>query len=136
MIFHGKHKKIASYLRLLANRMGLRDWTIHVSDEAPVNGDAAASACITYGRKFISIRFDPAWASDSPETFRQTCVHELLHAHLAPLQWAVQNAELPLGAPAYHLLRASHHDALEVAIDAIASEWAETLPLPGEKGAA
>ncbi len=132
-IFKNDKGRIAGYLRILANHMGLRDWTIVVSDKDPDNPDAEACAIVTYGTKYIAIRFDPDWASSSERDFQHACVHELLHAHFAPMQWAIQNAELPLGSTAYHILRASHHDALEVALDAIASEWSATLPLPYHK---
>lgn len=129
-IFDGDDNHIGPYLRELADQMGLRDWTIQVMDGAPDNPQHAACVEIRYGRKWANVWFHPEWAQERPESFRTTCVHELLHCHLKPVQWALNNVETLLGSTAFGILSASHDDAMEVAIDAIASEWSKHLPLP------
>lgn len=129
MILNGDRGELGKYVRELADVMGLRDWTITMRDE-PCSEDCAADIQVTYGRKFASIRFDPDWASEKPETLRATCIHELLHCHLKPTEWALNNAQSALGMLAFGVLSGAYEDALEVAIDGIANEWANTLPLP------
>ena len=128
-LLNDDRKELEHYIRELADLMGLRDWTLTMRDD-PASEDCAADIQVTYGRKFAAIRFDPAWASESPETLRATCIHELLHCHLKPTEWALNNAQSALGMVAFSVLSGAYEDALEVAIDGIANEWAKTLPLP------
>jgi hypothetical protein len=131
-IFDGDRDEAAAYLRTLADHMGLRDWTINLLNEHPGDERYAASVEVRYGRKYANIRLGKGWEHESPESFRVTCVHELLHCHTKPMQWAFENTEVLLGTSVYHVARLAYRDAEEVAVDAIASEWANTLPLPAK----
>lgn len=130
MIFDGDKSRIGPYLRELADLMGLRDWTITFNEDAPAEEDAGGRVEIVYGRKYASIQIHAAWTTDTPETLRYYCVHELVHAHLEPMRWALNSVQTLLGSMAFEVLEGAHTDALEVAIDGIAREWATHLPLP------
>lgn len=130
MILKGDRDELGKYMRELADLMGLRDWTVNVLDEAPDDDHHAADVEVRYGRRWANVRLASDWASERPESLRATCVHELLHCHLKPTEWALNNAQLPLGTLAFGILEGAYNDALEVAVDAIATSWAETLPLP------
>lgn len=128
-ILNGNRQDLGEYMRVLADLMGLRDWTVNVLP-TPCDTEYAAQVEVRYGRKFANVQFADDWANVSPESLRATCVHELLHCHLKPTEWALNNVQFTLGSLAFGVLEGAYTDALEVAVDAIASEWAKTLPLP------
>lgn len=129
MILNGDHHELGQYVREIADLCGLRDWTVRV-DVATADDNHAGECAVTYGRKFGTVRLAEDWASEEPDTVRQTVVHELLHMHTEPIFWAVNNAQDVLGTATFTVLEGGVRDALEVAIDGIATAWAETLPLP------
>lgn len=132
MIFDGDRSKLGEYVRSLADVMGLRDWHINLMHDPPDDPEHAACVDVRYGRRVVNVHFHPSWAQNEPETLRSTCVHELLHCHLKPTEWAINNASGALGMVGFTILHGSYMDALEVAIDSMATAWAETLPLPIE----
>lgn len=116
-----ERERLGNYHRLLADRMGLKDWAIQIRDE-PADDDAHAQVNCVDGRKLAKIRFDRDWAKETPECLRQTCVHELIHCHLAPVR-----AEM-----GRRLKQADFHTfmmLLEYAIDGMADAWSVLLPL-------
>lgn len=130
MIFDGDRDRIEPYLRELADLVGLRDWRIFVSDDAPEDPEHAACVDVRYGLKVAVISFHPQWAESDPEQFRNTCCHELLHAHVNHVRWPLNNVAELVGKAIYDPLYQSVTDYIEYAVDAIATEWAKTLPLP------
>ena len=130
MIFDGDRERFTYYIRDLADRVGLKDWRLVLLDEMPANADRAAECHPVYGRRFAQLRFSDDWATNDPDQLRRYVVHELLHCHFEPLDWVVNNTQPGLGNHAFDIVHAAFVDALEVCLDAIATEWAETLPLP------
>jgi hypothetical protein len=130
MIFGGDLKKVGPYVRALADEMGLRDWTINILSTPPDNDQHAACIDIRYGRKFANIEFARDWAESSPDTFRSTCVHELLHCHFRPIHWHINNLGSHIATSTFDVFYGAFRDIEEVAIDAVAEEWARHLPLP------
>lgn len=127
---HRQHSTYTTYLRTLADLMGLKDWEITLSWDYSDDDSAAAMCHTTYGRKTALIRFGVAWWDNDPETQRYYCVHELLHCHTTPMHTALCNAQGRLGADAYEVLKGTHGDALEYAVDGIGVAFAKFLPLP------
>lgn len=142
MIFGGDKQELDKYLRHLADLMGLRDWWLEVvikpltSDEAdaPSSMPLAQIDC-AFGRKYAKITFVPGWEDGDPGMVRMVAVHELVHAHLSLMGWIANNVHDAIGNTAFHVFRASLHDAEELAVDAIATAWAERLPLPIKEAA-
>lgn len=132
MIFGGDFNKLGVYVRDMANRMGLRDWLIEMSHDRPDDDQCAADVNVIYGRKVAVIRMAPAWASEKPESLRATIAHELIHCHLNPMRGVLDNVQHALGQPVYMTAYNALTDYIEYATDAIATEWAESLPLPVE----
>jgi len=130
MILDGDRDQIEPYLRELADLVGLRDWNVQVSNDPPANPEHAACIDVRYGLKVAVISFHPQWAQDDPESFRAICVHELLHAHVNHVRWPLNNVAELVGKAIYDPLYQSVTDYIEYAVDAIATEWAKTLPLP------
>jgi len=117
------------YVRLLAWKMGLGDWHITLDKMLP-NGDALAQVHITYGQKRARIQLSRQFKRLPREGQRQTLVHELVHCHLERVRLSSLNWTGPLGKKATQMAVNEVHDHIEFAVDAIATAWAETLPLP------
>lgn len=130
MIFDGDRDQIEPYLRELADLMGLKDWEIVVPDREPEKESSGADCVAYYGRKKAEIAFNSKWGDMKVEDFRCLCVHELIHCHTRPMEEPIHNIKSFVGEPAYNITYLSFSDALEYAVDAIATEWARTLPLP------
>lgn len=130
MILKGDRQQLGEYLRELADRMGLRDWTINLMHDTPDNPQHAACIEVRYGRKVANISFEEHWAGNDPETLRATCVHELLHCHINQVRHPVDNIQSAIGQTLYATTYDALTDYIEHATDAIATEWARTLPLP------
>jgi hypothetical protein len=111
------------YFRALADRMGLKDWTIEVLDDSPSDSGALASIYCIEGRKVGRVRLSEDFLRDTEERRRHTAVHELAHCLHAV---AMHLASRRLDAAAYGdwLL------AFEYGIDATADVLAPHMPLP------
>lgn len=119
----------ASYVRTVADLMGLRDHEIRLAREPIADDSDRAGTCqVTYGRR--SARIHLLDSHDDAEELRNTVVHELLHVHLQPVQWHINALEPLLGTPAFTLFDATWIDHQEIVIDGLAAAWAPTLPLP------
>lgn len=137
MIFDGDTGELRRYIRHLADLMGLRDWWFELvieplardEPDMPSSMPLAQIDC-AFGRKYAKITFVPGWESGGPEQVRMVAVHELVHAHLSLMGWIADNVHDAIGNIAFNVFRSSLHDAEELAVDAIATAWAERLPLP------
>jgi hypothetical protein len=74
------------------------------------------------------------WTTFDEKTQRDTLVHELLHAHLAPLTEIVGDLfdSLAKNGSSAKVAKASANYAEERVVDQIAVAWARTLPTLGE----
>jgi hypothetical protein len=138
-IFGGKKADLDQYVRGIADLCGLRDWTIRVDTSASPTGDnhlyqqgeTGATAAIPHGRKYITITLRDDWMQERPDDLRQTIVHELMHAHSEPMAWAFNNLQSVTGGGVlFQTLDCAFDDAHEMMVDAVATAWAEALPLP------
>lgn len=128
-----QHAAYQTYLRQLADLLGLKDWEIVLKREPDANEDAAASITCTYGQKHAFVWVGPAFFSEFDVDYRRrTLIHELIHCHLNPIQEVVGNLAGRIGGDAYDVVRGCHHDAIEYATDGIARAIAPLLPLPPE----
>lgn len=116
--------KLATYLRVLADRMSLKDWSIEVQTE-PADPEAHAEVRCVDGRKLAKMRFAHDWHEQAPEVLRHTCCHELIHCHFA-MAWADQERRLE-GAD-----RSTFVMHLEYGIDGMADAIAPFMPLFSE----
>jgi hypothetical protein len=140
MILNGSREELGKYVRDVADRMGLRDWSLRLDVEDDVTSTnhgyrgasgMMASCTVPHGRKTAFIAIDGTWHGWEPEELRTTVVHELLHIHTVPMLWATQNIKHVIGEGAlWGMFDSSFDDAHESMVDAAASAWAETLPLP------
>lgn len=124
---------LAAYFREVADRIGLRDWTIELNyeEETPVSSAHASVECV-YGRRLCVVHFGPSFWTQSREEQRNTVVHELVHCHLDPMDAVVRDMETQLGSFVHSVLQDNHHRSVELAADAIATAVAWAFPLPPE----
>lgn len=74
---------LAAYIRSVADRLGLSEWSFRISEQPPYNPEAIASCEAVYGRRLAVLYFEEGFAERSPTEQRNTVVHELLHCHHA-----------------------------------------------------
>lgn len=128
---------LADYVRELADRMLLRDWTIFVSSdpesypEDGVDDERCATFRGTLGRRAANIWINREWwLSATPEERRQTAVHELIHAHEHGAREVVIHALTVYPRRTSEVLQAIFDVQMEYAIDTIADIIAPFMPLP------
>lgn len=136
MLLNGDRDELRPYIRHLADLCGLKDWRLLLSDAPLVhdpdrNGYSTMATCaVNYGQKRAVIEISADWASWDAADLRSTVVHELLHCHAEPMRWAVNNTKHAVGTALYEVIYDAFTDAMELAVDGIATAWAATLPLP------
>ena len=111
------------YIRDIADRLRLRDWTVRVKDDGPEGRDDHASVQCVYGRKLANIRLSDEFLGDDPEEQRHTVVHELLHCHLVDGWWYAHGRLDDAGRDAFTRF-------MEKGIDGLADAIAPLMPLP------
>lgn len=122
--------ELAKYVRALADKMELRDWTINLAFDPPEDEDHAACVEGVYGRKWADLSVSLATRERKPEELRQTIVHELVHLHFI-VCWQMVRVDLleHLGQSAYNLFCDSYKRAQEYGVEALAEVIAPQMPL-------
>lgn len=110
------------YLRLLADRLHLKDWSFVLRDEAPDSADAIAAINCAEGRKYAWCYLSESFLRSSPEDQRHTLIHELLHCHMA----GADHVAARMITEHFQLYRLH----CEYAVDGLADALAPLLPLP------
>jgi hypothetical protein len=113
---------VLSYVRDLANRLGLRDWTLILTQETPQPGRIAEIAPV-WGRKHAALRLSGEFFDRDGAAQRHTVVHELLHCQFATAQLYAQRVMVPHSYLALEL-------NFECGIDGVADAIAPLFPLP------
>lgn len=124
------HQFWQSYVDQLREPLRLLDWTVTVSDQAPVNPDHAASVETLYGRQMATICLSRDFLTDDPEEQRQTIVHELLHLHTNRAKNVFSRIVEGRTEGWLRLGGDFHREAIEYTTDILADIIAPFLPLP------
>jgi hypothetical protein len=126
---------LRDYVRVLADRMGLRDWTFEVHE---VPGTYFLGLCqmedMDEDRRFADLLFTPAFFGARLEDRRFELVRELIRCHTEEFACHAANsidlASVNAGGPGFtvggHEFDAQHDRARA----RIAAAWAPALPLP------
>jgi hypothetical protein len=123
-------KAIESYARWAADQIGLRDWEVGFDWKRPADERDGGSVDWVEGRKSVVIRLAETFRDYDPDEQRYVIVHELVHAHFAPMQDTVEEDLQPhLSRPTYDLYSRSFRRTLEYGVDAVAHALAARLPL-------
>ena len=125
-----QYQNIRAYVRDIADKLELRDWTTMVSREFDLPKDAAASMRVTYGRKFVTIWLGKHFFDNSPEYQRHTICHELIHVHFYGWRWAFNNLKFTVNRDVFTVVEHGICDIEELATDALADAIAKHMPLP------
>jgi hypothetical protein len=139
MIFDGDRDQLANYLRDMADLLGLRDWKLYLSSDPPPAskerdlgpGEEVAGQCsVVHASKRATIWVSDNWAERDLSDVRETIVHELMHCHMAPIGWCVNNVYSVARSTEAGIIVSEVDDAEEVAVEGIAAAVARLLPLP------
>ena len=128
---HRRTKKVQAYAETLASMMGLTDWTIEVLLDSPAD-DAMAEIDCVYGQRLGRVALSDTWESYDLKTQRDTLVHELVHATLAPYSQMANDILAASGADLATVGSVALRNVEEWVVDSIALAWAQHLPLPEE----
>ena len=129
--------RLAAYVRDLADMMGLRDWIVNFSQrdaDDQEEQESCASQFVPYGTQRVNLEISPKWQEWEPEDLRVTLVHELVHCHTVRMMWSVNIAahELAKDETLGNIITQGFNTDQECAVEAIATAWANCLPLFGE----
>lgn len=115
---------LATYVRAIADHIGLRDWLLVLKHDVPAEETSLASVIAVEGRRFGAVRVCKEFRELTADEQRQVILHELLHCHLAEAHWYLGNVLPPLLGTAAAPIVEGHRLKIEYAVDAVAQEWA------------
>lgn len=119
-----RRQAFVPYIREIADRLRLRDWTFGLSDEGTDREGVSALICVADQRKFARVYLGDDFLDMTPEGQRHCTVHELLHAHFG---WASNWARDQIaGGPAHEM----YVRLFEIGVDGLADAIAPLMPLP------
>lgn len=121
---------LGGYVRWMADRLWLRDWTITL-DREPLPSDCNAFARVlpTEGRKLATIEFCRDFLERDAEVIKNAVIHELIHcAHrdMTDVIRCVGNDHL-LGKQAWDVLWEAFRVATETFVDSMATAFADQV---------
>lgn len=126
---------LGNYIRMVGDKMGLRDWLFNLMHGLPQKPDgtddpeAGAQCQPIWGKKVANIFVGHDFRQLSPERQRVFVCHELLHCHFDQIDSLVENdLHTHLGEIYYRAWKPGYTLATEHCVNAIAEEWAKTLP--------
>lgn len=126
-----RRRQVGKYLRRLADKLELRDWTVHLMHAEPHNPNHGAAMEATYGQRHVRVWIRSDLFDYSPEEQRQTLVHELVHVHTSAMVAMVRETLPGQMAPGAHeVFEREFTRQMEHAVDAMAEAVAHHLPLP------
>ena len=126
-----RRRQVATYLRDLADRMELRDWTVRFLHE-PCGDGSLAECRVVYGRKWVDVQVCSRFFDMPPDEQRQTLVHELVHCHFDAVEGVMRDARQAKAFPkrARRVVEHAQHRAVEHGVDAVAEALAPHMPMP------
>lgn len=123
-----QREALAGWLRLVADTLWLRDWTIIVDDEAPDEPWANVRPTESYGDALIKI--DASLLNETQLTIERVLVHELLHLHHGDLLLALRDATASADGAIQAMAEATVRRYVERMVDNLAKVIVASVPLP------
>lgn len=127
---------LSEWFERAKNTLGLGEWVVNV-EWTDLPEDVYARVHAAYARREATIKLGEEYLKATPESQRETLVHELLHLHFAPLdEYVADSIKTSMGPQAYVLFEAAFDLFEERAIDAIAVAVSNmgVIPAPPEEG--
>jgi hypothetical protein len=124
-----------SYIRRVADMVGLTDWTflVVIDDDCELDDDTGAHCHPIYGRRHARITLCADWHELDADAQRYIVCHELMHCHFAiPGALVCDDLGQHLSQSVYDTFTASFRREMEHGIDAVATVVALSVPLPSE----
>lgn len=122
------HKALAAYVRVVADLMELRDWTVTLSDQ-PCDPAKRAEVFIPYGHRHARISVAQNFRHESAEHQRESIVHELVHCHIEVMVDTVERDLADhLGRQSDSLFWRGYKRQMELSVDALARTVAPHMP--------
>ena len=123
---------LGSYIRAMADRLGLTDWHIVLKKEPPEDKDAGASVEAIEGRHLANIYVATDFRQLRAEEQRNRVIHELFHCHMVSASDVIRldlNRQHALSNNEFEFLWAVFLRQLEYGLDAITKAVAVHYPL-------
>lgn len=125
-----RRDRLLAYVRICADRLGLKDWDITLGRGEPANPDSTYATICAYQTQNAELFVSKLFWRQSPEGQRLTIAHELGHLPLWRCDEVVRVAAGVMDASAGKFLRRSFEPAGEFACEHFARLLAPLLPLP------
>ena len=123
-------RKLALYIRLTADRLGLKDHEVSL-DATPTGEGRIAECDLTPFRQSVCIRVCADFFLLTPEKQRHAIVHELTHAHFEAVCSTVAEAVPPWMPPkTWEMFNGVFERDLEVVVDTVAVLLCPLIELP------
>lgn len=117
-------------VRLVADSLGLRDWTIKLDYEPCADENALATVSCTYGRRIATVQFCAEWWERDPHERHHVLVHEMLHVVTDPIRtYLDETLPVLIGQPAWTAVREAVRQHEEHAVDQLASALSPYVPV-------
>ena len=120
---------VLRYIRECARLLGLAHLDLELSDE-PCGDDVWAHIRVHSQKSHALISLHPEFTRQPSADQRRYVAHELVHCHLAALDWSVADLVDGLGVRAKRVASATWEQRSERACDDLARLLAPGLPLP------
>lgn len=119
------------YITEIQAAMGLAHWHVIVYDERhPYKPDVVAVIDPGDSQNMGELWLNDGALMESPEDFRNTIVHELLHLHQAHWLHATNDLSAHFGVTAWNIWEANFRREIEYMTDALSRVIAPFLPPP------
>lgn len=120
---------LADYVRVVADRIGLRDWEIHF-DPSPATVGRVAEVDVTAFRQEMNVRVCLGFGDLDQETRRHAVVHEMVHGHAAGIDFTACQVRSWMPERTWETWHSLFERDLEVFVDAMAVLLCPLVPLP------
>lgn len=123
---------LGEYIRMNADRLGLKDWYLVLKHEPPGSDDALAEIAVVKYRRFAHIRVCIEFRDLTTWEQTNAVIHELMHCHLQAIPQILRET-LPgqLGGATSHAILEAVHAEEERICDALATALTDPAgPIP------
>lgn len=113
----------------IAKTVGLNGWTVGLSDKQAEGDDVFACVIPVRYRRMATVYLCPEFVTIGHRDILHVCIHEVLHLYFVDIKWAIEDLfeAHVLGAEAHAVFTSQNHMLEELAVDQMASAWADLM---------